>query len=258
MIFSNNSSVLKPLSIRTLLEVNEDLLRENGFKDFWSLQKHKESSIALANFTDRIVYLDSIEDFYFKWFELAKGILAGNVFDWGSGAVTNILETKNDFNFTHALDTIEERPWFRDDLDKWTQRIRVCVKSPKSSFLRLTILSIQLLFLSTYMNNDHCSVWRVSFTNRWQSIYFIKANLNKLLLEFKLFQLSKFCKFERRALWRCIPKKQLKAVLVRQRWRDITILSDAFASKRCTYSLLFYGNLNLPRMKRRKPEYAIF
>lgn len=119
-------SILKPLSIRTLLEVNEDLLREHGFQDFWALQKHKESSIALTNFTDRITYLDTIEDFKLKWYHLAKGILAGNVFDWGSSAVTNILESKSDFSFKHALDTIEERPWFRDDLDQWTQRIRVC------------------------------------------------------------------------------------------------------------------------------------
>lgn len=104
------------------------MLREQGFKDFWSLQKHKESSVALTNFTDRIVYLDSIEDFNFKWYELAKGVIAGNVFDWGSSAVTNILETQNDFSFNHALDMIEGRPWFRDDLDKWTQRIRVRVK----------------------------------------------------------------------------------------------------------------------------------
>lgn len=124
----NVCSILKPLSIRTLLEVNEDLLREHGFKDFWGLQKHKESSLALANFEDRIAYLDSIDDFNFKWYELAKGIIAGNVFDWGSAAVTNILESKNDFSFNHALDTIEERPWFHDDLDKWTQRIRVCLK----------------------------------------------------------------------------------------------------------------------------------
>lgn len=133
--------MLKPLSIRTLLEVNEDLLRENGFKDYWSLQKHKESSVALAKFAGRIEYIDSLEDFHQKWYELARGILAGNVFDWGSAAVTNILEAKNDFSFDHALNTIEQRPWFHDDLDKWTKRIRVCFCSQQSPKFSITTAS---------------------------------------------------------------------------------------------------------------------
>lgn len=81
--------------------------------------------MALANFSERIAYLDAIGDFNLKWYQLAKGMLAGNVFDWGSAAVTNILEARADFSFKQALDTIEERPWFRDDLDRWTLRIRV-------------------------------------------------------------------------------------------------------------------------------------
>lgn len=91
------------------------------------LQKQKESSLALAKFPDRIDYIDSVEDFGLKWYELSRGILAGNVFDWGSAAVTSILETKNDFSFDHALETIESRPWFHDDFDEWTKKIHVSV-----------------------------------------------------------------------------------------------------------------------------------
>lgn len=122
------------MSIRTVLAINEELLREQGFEDFWSPQKHKESSLALANFPNRIAYLDTIENFDLKWYQIARGIFAGNMFDWGAAAVRTILESMNDFSFQQVLDMTEERPWFRDDLDKWIERIRVCVRLFESKF----------------------------------------------------------------------------------------------------------------------------
>lgn len=108
-----------------MLEFNEDILRAHGFKDFWFAQKEKESIAALKEFPDRITYIDSIKNGSEKWLELSKGILAGNVFDWGAKAVVEILEVKDDFSLSHAMGTIQKRPWFHDNLDEWINKVEV-------------------------------------------------------------------------------------------------------------------------------------
>lgn len=116
---------MKPLSVRTLLEFNENNLRQNNFKDAWLLQKETESSLALKEFQDRISEIDSITNFREKWLELVRGVLAGNVFDWGSNAVSNILENTKNFGLAQAMKIIETRPWFHDDVDLWVNRLEV-------------------------------------------------------------------------------------------------------------------------------------
>lgn len=113
--------------MRTLLECNEEILRAHNFKDFWALQKQKESAAALKEFPNRIRLIDEISNSNEKWLELAKGILAGNIFDWGARAVVDILEIKNDFSLSHAIETIEKRPWFHDNLDNWIAKVEVNV-----------------------------------------------------------------------------------------------------------------------------------
>ncbi|KAK4879297.1 hypothetical protein RN001_007443 [Aquatica leii] len=118
-----NPDLFKPLSIRTLLEFNEESLRNSNFHDAWFLQKEKETTAAFAQYEDRINCVDSIEDFYLKWEELAKGLVAGNLFDWGAKAIADILEECNGFGLKQAMQKIQQRPWFHDDLDKWINRL---------------------------------------------------------------------------------------------------------------------------------------
>lgn len=106
-----------------MLEFNEDTLRANNFEDAWHLQKQKETNRALIELKSRINKINSIENFKEKWLEIIKGVLAGNIFDWGSGAVADILENSDNFGLSHAMDTIEKRPWFHDDLDIWIKRL---------------------------------------------------------------------------------------------------------------------------------------
>jgi len=117
-----NPLILKPLTVRTLLEINEENLRVH-FKDAWQLQKETETLQALNDFSDRIRVIDSISSFNEKWLELIQGVLAGNVFDWGSSVVANILETSPNFGFQNAMKTIESRPWFIDNLDLWIKTL---------------------------------------------------------------------------------------------------------------------------------------
>lgn len=113
------------MTIRTLLEINEDNLRANNFKDAFEYQKEQENVLALKNFEDRINQLDEINNSDEKWEEVIKGVLAGNVFDWGAKAVTDILESSPKFGLSEALNTIEKRPWFIDKLDLWTRKLKV-------------------------------------------------------------------------------------------------------------------------------------
>lgn len=116
---------MHPLSVRTLLEFNENTLRENSFDDAWMIQKQQETSVALNELEKRLKYVDSLDSFQERWLEIAKGVLAGNMFDWGAKAVTDIMEVSSDFGLVQAMNTIQKRPWFRDDLDLWIIRIQV-------------------------------------------------------------------------------------------------------------------------------------
>lgn len=120
--------IFKPLSVRTLLEFNEETLRNSNFEDAWLLQKEKETAAAFTQYEDRINVIDSLKDFYLKWTEIAKGLVAGNMFDWGAKAVTDILEESNGFGLTQAMARIQQRPWFHDDLDNWINRLQVLLK----------------------------------------------------------------------------------------------------------------------------------
>ncbi|XP_018336511.1 pantothenate kinase 4 isoform X2 [Agrilus planipennis] len=108
----------------TLLETHQTILEKNGFQDMWSNQKERETLAAFTQFKKRMGDIDELLDFYQKWAELSKGIIAGNVFDWGAKAVSEILEKTNDFGLHHAMKTVQQRPWFIDNVDVWIKNLR--------------------------------------------------------------------------------------------------------------------------------------
>ncbi|XP_062587877.1 4'-phosphopantetheine phosphatase-like [Saccostrea cucullata] len=70
-------------------------------------------------------YLQELDrmDFEERQLALAKGVLAGNVFDWGAREVTQIMENQN-FGFKEATEKLQDRPWLFDDFDAWLDRIK--------------------------------------------------------------------------------------------------------------------------------------
>ncbi|XP_062563734.1 4'-phosphopantetheine phosphatase isoform X2 [Armigeres subalbatus] len=112
----------KPLSIRDLLELNETSLRRFGFDDPWKEQKRVENKASIKKLSSRLQYIDQIVDTRTKWTEIIKGVLAGNMFDWGAQAVAQILENDANFGLEEALDQIQKRPWLIDCLDQWLDR----------------------------------------------------------------------------------------------------------------------------------------
>lgn len=74
-------------------------LRYNKLQHFQ--QKQFENEQALKYLPKRLKDIDALENLEERTFELAKGLLAGNVFDWGAKEVAAIME-KGDFNFEDA------------------------------------------------------------------------------------------------------------------------------------------------------------
>lgn len=117
--------VLESLGPLDFFEKVDDIYRERGFKDVWLQQKQKETDLALRALKKRLDQVDSIQDFSEKWCELAKGLAAGNVFDWGSKEVHGIIDVGEQISLYHAIEAMEERPWFLDGVDAFTKRIKV-------------------------------------------------------------------------------------------------------------------------------------
>ncbi|KAJ2943775.1 hypothetical protein O0L34_g8095 [Tuta absoluta] len=107
------------LTIRLLLDINETCLRAQGFFDLWKQQKKYENETALASLAARLAEIDAMPDDRQRWIELCKGVLAGNMFDWGAQAVTSILDS----GLYEALQKIQKRPWLYDGLDKWLEKL---------------------------------------------------------------------------------------------------------------------------------------
>ncbi|XP_053546322.1 4'-phosphopantetheine phosphatase [Bombina bombina] len=111
------------LTVRSLLDTREHCLNEFNFPDPYSKVKQKENDIALKYFQRVIKSLDSL-GWEEKQFALVKGLLAGNVFDWGAKAVSEVLETDPAFGFEEAKKKLQERPWLIDCYNSWIERLK--------------------------------------------------------------------------------------------------------------------------------------
>lgn len=78
--FCLNLCRCNPLSIRTLLELNESCLRLHGFNDPWYEDKKLENIASISRFNSRLEELDKYTNPDDKWLELFRGLLAGKTF----------------------------------------------------------------------------------------------------------------------------------------------------------------------------------
>nr|XP_008123957.1 PREDICTED: pantothenate kinase 4 [Anolis carolinensis] len=111
------------LTVRSLLDTREHCLNEFNFPDPYSKVKQKENGIALKCYQSVIESLDSL-GWEERQFALVKGLLAGNVFDWGAKAVSDVLETEPQFGFEEAKEKLQERPWLEDSYPEWLERLK--------------------------------------------------------------------------------------------------------------------------------------
>ncbi|KAM5126795.1 4'-phosphopantetheine phosphatase-like [Mantella aurantiaca] len=111
------------LTVRSLLDTREHCLNEFDFPDPYCKVKQNENDIALKCYQKVIRSLDALgwED---KQCALVKGLLAGNVFDWGAKAVSDVLESDPEFGFEEAKKKLQARPWLVDSYCDWIQRLK--------------------------------------------------------------------------------------------------------------------------------------
>ncbi|XP_051529227.1 4'-phosphopantetheine phosphatase-like isoform X6 [Myxocyprinus asiaticus] len=85
--------------------------------------KQKENDMALKYY---LKVVKSVEELSWeqRQFALVKGLLAGNVFDWGAKAVSDMLESDPEFGFEQAKQQLQERPWLVDAYNQWIERLK--------------------------------------------------------------------------------------------------------------------------------------
>uniref|UniRef100_A0A8C7RXN1 4'-phosphopantetheine phosphatase n=1 Tax=Oncorhynchus mykiss TaxID=8022 RepID=A0A8C7RXN1_ONCMY len=89
------------LTVRSLLDTREHCLNEFNFPDPYSKIKQGENDMALKYFQKAVKSLGELS-WEQRQFALVRGLLAGNVFDWGAKAVSDVLESDPEFGFEHA------------------------------------------------------------------------------------------------------------------------------------------------------------
>ncbi|GMT07404.1 hypothetical protein PENTCL1PPCAC_29578 [Pristionchus entomophagus] len=106
-------------NVRNLLDLREQIFQEHEFDDPFKLQKKLENDLAVRELPKVVAKLDSMDDARERLAEATKGLLAGNVFDWGAKEVVKLMEGEETFTFQKAIDVIPERPWLHDSLDEF-------------------------------------------------------------------------------------------------------------------------------------------
>ncbi|XP_040570261.1 4'-phosphopantetheine phosphatase isoform X2 [Lepeophtheirus salmonis] len=120
--FSTRPFAFGNLTVRNLLDLREHCLREFGFQDPYLKQKTLENDQAFELFEALLYQIEGMKPVDAHE-TLARGILAGNVFDWGAKEVAVMMESDKGLDFDMALSFIGPRPWLVDDLDPWLERM---------------------------------------------------------------------------------------------------------------------------------------
>ena len=88
-----NPNAYGPLTVRSLLQLREQCLREMGFNDIFRDIKNTENMQALEKLDLHLKELDKIQDFK-KLIEILVGnAIAGNMYDWGSTLIQDLIKT---------------------------------------------------------------------------------------------------------------------------------------------------------------------
>ncbi|RUS27179.1 fumble-domain-containing protein, partial [Jimgerdemannia flammicorona] len=101
------------LTVRGLLNLREQCLRELGFPDIFSKVKRLENRAAFGRLRAVLDDIDAVEQDRLRVTLLIKNILAGNMFDWGSNQVLEMLRSGQlDFESAKIRVRIPTEPQF--------------------------------------------------------------------------------------------------------------------------------------------------
>jgi len=110
------------LTVRNILDMREQCLSEYRFHDPYLNQKTLENEQAFELLSGVLEDLSKLSE-HDLIEQLARGMLAGNVFDWGAKEVALLMESESGLKFEDALKFVRPRPWLVDDLDEWRSRL---------------------------------------------------------------------------------------------------------------------------------------
>lgn len=109
------------LSLANLLELREECLREFHFMDAYRAIKQRENEASLAVLPDLLVELDAMNEDA-RLLALIEGVLAANIFDWGSRACVELYHSGTIIEIYRMSRKKMRRPWRVDDFDAFRAR----------------------------------------------------------------------------------------------------------------------------------------
>eukprot|EP00252_Welwitschia_mirabilis_P002910 TRINITY_DN12918_c0_g1_i1.p1 TRINITY_DN12918_c0_g1~~TRINITY_DN12918_c0_g1_i1.p1 ORF type:complete len:874 (+),score=191.99 TRINITY_DN12918_c0_g1_i1:173-2794(+) len=110
------------LGLANLLELREECLREFGFSDAYKTIKQRENEASLAVLPDLLTELDSMDEEK-RLLALIEGVLAANIFDWGSRACVELYHKGTIIEIYRMSRKKMQRPWRVDDFDAFKRRM---------------------------------------------------------------------------------------------------------------------------------------
>ncbi|KAL2340904.1 hypothetical protein Fmac_008844 [Flemingia macrophylla] len=110
------------LGLANLLEMREECLREFQFVDAYRSIKQRENEASLAVLPDLLVELDSMDE-ETRLLTLIEGVLAANIFDWGSRACVDLYHKGTIIEIYRMSRNKMRRPWRVDDFDIFKERM---------------------------------------------------------------------------------------------------------------------------------------
>ncbi|CAN1246369.1 Pantothenate kinase 2 [Linum grandiflorum] len=110
------------LGLANLLELREECLREFQFVDVYRSIKQRENEASLAVLPDLLMELDSMTE-ETRLLTLIEGVLAANIFDWGSRACVDLYHKGTIIEIYRMSRNKMQRPWRVDDFDLFKERM---------------------------------------------------------------------------------------------------------------------------------------
>ncbi|KAG0493514.1 hypothetical protein HPP92_004508 [Vanilla planifolia] len=108
--------------LANLLELREECLREFQFRDAYIAIKQRENEASLAVLPDLLLELDGMDE-EGRLRTLIEGVLAANIFDWGSRACVDLYHKGTIIEIYRMSRKKMQRPWRVDDFDLFKKRI---------------------------------------------------------------------------------------------------------------------------------------
>ncbi|KAL5723803.1 pantothenate kinase [Ranunculus cassubicifolius] len=110
------------LGLANLLELREECLREFQFLDAYRTIKQRENEASLAVLPDLLMELDGMSE-ESRLLTLIEGVLAANIFDWGSRACVDLYHKGTIIEIYRMSRKKMQRPWRVDDFDVFEKRM---------------------------------------------------------------------------------------------------------------------------------------